>query len=504
MGAPLAVAAWAQATGIIVAALLAGLAVLAPSARGRAAAMVGALALTPVLLLGEIWDTPQLTSIRDSPGPALAAAGLGLLVVAVLAVAIARVPWLLAPLAALALPFRIPVEAGGASANLLVPLYAVVAGGAVAWVWRALRGTGPPRRPEPGALEWLLLGSVVLYALQAAYSSDLEQALENVVFFFVPFALLFGMLRELRWTTWLAVRCLLVLTGLALVFVLVGFVEYQQRELLLNPKVIGANQFESYFRVNSLFFDPNIYGRFLAVVMVLLASAMVWTRRRGRVLTLAAILAVLWAGLVLTFSQSSFAALLLGLAVLAALRFGVAKAGAVAGAALVVGVVIVLAFGSSIRIDLGSSESLDNTTSGRVDLIEGGLDLFAQAPVLGHGSGSFAKEYRAHEDASAQKAVSASHTIPVTILAEQGVAGLALYVALLVAAFMRLLRGAAGNPVRVGVAAAFALLVLHTWTYAAFLEDPITWALLGAGVGLAAADRRRREIAEREAARAAA
>jgi O-antigen ligase len=100
--------------------------------------------------------------------------------------------------------------------------------------------------------------------------------------------------------------------------------------------------------------------------------------------------------------------------------------------------------------------------------------------------------------------VSASHTIPVTILAEQGIAGLALYVALLVAAFARLLRGASGDPVRAAVAAAFALLVLHTWTYAAFLEDPITWALLGAGVGLAAAERRRREVAEREVARAAA
>jgi hypothetical protein len=28
-------------------------------------------------------------------------------------------------------------------------------------------------------------------------------------------------------------------------------------------------------------------------------------------------------------------------------------------------------------------------------------------------------------------------------------------------------------------------LVLHTWTYADFLEDPITWTLLGIGVALA-------------------
>jgi hypothetical protein len=35
------------------------------------------------------------------------------------------------------------------------------------------------------------------------------------------------------------------------------------------------------------------------------------------------------------------------------------------------------------------------------------------------------------------------------------------------------------------LAACFAALVLHTWTYADFLEDPFTWALLALGVALA-------------------
>ena len=41
------------------------------------------------------------------------------------------------------------------------------------------------------------------------------------------------------------------------------------------------------------------------------------------------------------------------------------------------------------------------------------------------------------------------------------------------------------------IAAGFVALVVHTWLYAAFLEDPITWTLLGVGVALAAAARRR-------------
>jgi hypothetical protein len=47
---------------------------------------------------------------------------------------------------------------------------------------------------------------------------------------------------------------------------------------------------------------------------------------------------------------------------------------------------------------------------------------------------------------------------------------------------------------RGAVAAAFTGLVVHTLAYAAFLEDPLTWTLLGAAIGLrfsSAAERRR-------------
>ena len=38
---------------------------------------------------------------------------------------------------------------------------------------------------------------------------------------------------------------------------------------------------------------------------------------------------------------------------------------------------------------------------------------------------------------------------------------------------------------RAAIAAGFAALVLHTWLYAAFLEDPVTWTLLALGTALA-------------------
>ena len=52
-------------------------------------------------------------------------------------------------------------------------------------------------------------------------------------------------------------------------------------------------------------------------------------------------------------------------------------------------------------------------------------------------------------------------------------------------AFVVLFRGAGRSPPRIAIAACFAALVLHTWTYADFLEDPFTWTLLALGAALA-------------------
>jgi len=489
--------------GIVLAAGLAAAALLAPTARGRALAMLAALVLTPVLLVVDLADSPQLAPLFERPAVVAGAAAAALLVLAALAVLFGRRPGLFAALAVAAVPFRVPIDVGGTTASLLLPLYAMIGAGALAWLVPRLRG--PPALEEPRANGWLeriLAGAVVLYALQAAYSSDSGKALEQVVFFYVPFLLLFVLLRELEWTPRRVATCFGVLVGLALLFVAIGFVEYQQRTLLLNPKVIASNQFESYFRVNSLFFDPNVYGRFLAVVMLGVAAALVWSAGRRTVILAAVALGVLWGGLVLTLSQSSFAALLAGLVVLAALRWAPWRSLAVAGAVVAVGVVVVVAFPDTVRLDLSSSESIDRATSGRFDLMEGGVALAAERPVAGHGSGSFSREYRRRESASSERAVSASHTIPITIAAEQGLIGLAVYLALLAVALARLLgarrprrrgeaavdgdgRSAGRSVARAAVAAAFVALVAHTWMYAAFLEDPLSWTLLGVGAALA-------------------
>ena len=482
-----------------------------PGPRRRAACALVALVLTPLLLLGDVWDSPQVESLRDTPAVSVAAAAAGLALVAALAVLFHRRAAAFPVVCVAVLPFRVPVEAGGESANLLVPLYLVVGAGALAYAWRRLRdGDGSER--EAGAVELALLFAIVLYAVQAAYSTDFDKALENVVFFYVPFALLLKLLATVDWSARLLKVCLAVATALAAVFVAIGFWEYGTRELLLNPDVLEANQFKDYFRVNSLFFDPNIYGRFLAIVMVALGGVLLWTSRRADALRLAAVLALLWGGLLLTFSQSSFSALLVGLATLGLMRWRARPvrlaAAAVALAALAGG----LALSGALNFDPLKEDSLNRATSGRIDLLEGGLGMFADRPLQGFGSGSFNEEFVEREDVSQERADAASHTTPVTIAAEQGVIGLFSYALVLYAVggmlFTRLgpLRGRAPPWWLAGrgiLGAAFIALFVHTLAYAAFLEDPLTWALLGISIGVSSAAPHPRSAAERAAERMA-
>ncbi|HEY3960484.1 MAG TPA: O-antigen ligase family protein [Solirubrobacteraceae bacterium] len=462
--------------------------------------------------------TPFATAL---PSGGMIAVGLiaALVVIAALSLLMRKNPDALPLLAIFALPFRLPISAGGRTVNLLIPLYLVVAAGTVTYLLpklvpargvkgpRNADGCGDRRRQEmmeneahvsptkirtwltPRGVEWLLLAAIVLYALQAAYSPDHGKAAENIAFFYVPFGLLFLLLRDVRWTRELLLRCLGVAVMLAVLFAGVGFVEYYRKSLLLNPKVVSANQYDNYFRVNSVFFDPSIYGRFLALVMLAVSTAVLWSRRRREVLIGAGVLAWLLAGLVTSFSESSIAALLLGLAALAAYRWDVLATVYVSAALLAIAAVVLLAAPSSLHFGLkGSGGGANNATSGRANLVTGGLDLFVDRPLQGYGSGSFETEYKRHAakaNASSENATSASHTIPITVAAEQGIVGLAVYIALLLCAFVVLFRGAGRSPPRIAIAVCFAALVLHTWTYADFLEDPLTWTLLALGVAFA-------------------
>ncbi|HET9719925.1 MAG TPA: O-antigen ligase family protein [Solirubrobacteraceae bacterium] len=512
--------------GVIGVGLLAGAVITVGDPVRRAWAMLGALVLAPVLLLASIWNSPQLGIVHRHPLELAVGAVVILAVLAGAARLLAGRARLLAPLAMFALPFRIPIQAGGSTANLLVPLYLVVAAGCLAWLvpvlWRTRSGSRPSARkrsraagaPAPGPpaagaappasaapagphlFEKVLAGYVVLYAIQAVYSADFQKALQNMVFFYVPFALLLAMLRELRWDRELLTRCLGVSAALAVVFACIGYVEYATKTLLLNPQLIARLDVHPYFTVNSVFFDPDIFGRYLALVMILLAAVLLHERRPRLQIGVSVVLAMLWAGLVLTLSRSSLGALLVGLAVLAALRWKVWPVLSL-GAAVVVAGLIALAISPST---FGLNQGLNGASSGRAHLITGGARMFAQRPIYGYGSGAFVVQYR-RENKHVNTTLAASHTIPVTIAAEQGLIGEIVYLVLVVTALITLFRGTRRRPERAAIAATFLALLLHTMLYADFLEDPTTWVLLAIGGAMAWQQQRGPERAGPEAER---
>ena len=485
--------------GVLALAALVGVALVARAGRTRALAMLGGLVLSPLLLLADIWHSPQLGPVHRHPALAALGALVALGLLAALARELARRPWLVGVLVVVALPFRVPIEAGGTTSNLLVPLYLVVAAGSLAFIVPALRGAGARPEARHGWLERLLVAYVGLYALQAIYSVDFEKALQQMVFFYVPFALMFSLLRSLDWDAALLRRCLGAVVTEAVVFALVAFVEYATKTIVLNPKLVVQNDLHAYFTVNSVFFDPDIFGRFLALVMITLAAVLLGARRQREQLGVVGLLGVLWGALVLTLSRSSLAALLVGLGVLSALRWRATRTLVAAAAVVVVGAVAVAASPNTF----GLNQGLNGASSGRAGLVSGGLTMFGQRPLWGYGSGSFVAEYRRQHPATSTT-LAASHTIPITIAAEQGLLGELPYIAVVAIAAVTLLRRARGDPARAAVAAAFLALVFHTLLYADFLEDPFAWTLLAIGVGLARREPpvggyRVQAVAEREA-----
>ncbi len=543
-----------EKVALIALALISALALIVRPAGGaparlRAGALIVALLGSPALLAADVWSSSPLVHLRAHPALLAGGIALGLLLLAGIAFAFARAASAL-PLAAISmLPFRVPVTIGGTTANLLLPLYVVIAAGVLsievprllargAGRGRPERGAGrgraaplqggdgpaaaPRQAPQPPgehpagrALRVLLAAFVLLYAIQAAYSIDFSKALQNVVFFYVPFSLLLCLLLEVRWTPTLLKRALAVAVGLGVLFAAAGFVEYGTRSLLFNKALVASNVYGNYFRVNSLFYDPNIYGRYLALVMVLLATVAMFAASRRLLVLCTVCLAWLWLGLIISISETSIVALLAGLAVIGAVRWGVRRAALGTLAIAAVGLILFFAAPASLHFGVnGKGGSLNTATSGRASLIGGGLHLFEDRPLAGFGSGSFAAQYTRHQKAGVASSSTDSHTTPVTIAAEQGIVGLLAYAALLLCCLLVLfgpLRGASGllaidgrappafqnggaspalTTARIAIATAFVALFVHTLAYADFLEDPITWTLIALGISLAAAHRR--------------
>ncbi len=406
-------------------------------------------------------------------GTLVAAALVGLGIAGALAVAFRRWPWALPLLALAAIPARIPVSIGRTDANLLLPLYLVIVGGALLLAWELARGDRRSR--ELGALAWPLAALVFWLGLSAVWTDDIREAAISLLFFVAPFGLLAVSISRLPWRERPLAGLYALLGGMALLFAGVGIGQWLAKDVFWNPKVIVSNDVEPFFRVNSLFWDPSIYGRFLVVAILATLVLLVLGLARRWHPGLVAGIAVTWVGLLFSYSQSSFAALVAGILVLGALawRSRVFAAAAVAGALLVV-------LGVS-----GPGLALADGIGSRGKLVTEGIGIAADHPILGVGLGSFKQAYAERLELSRKAPPkAASHTTPVTVAAETGLPGLLLFLWLLATAgwaFVRRPREGARLARATLWASGLAVVAIfvHSCFYNAFFEDPMVWGSLG-------------------------
>jgi O-antigen ligase len=416
-----------------------------------------------------------------------AAAVLGAVAAAGLAWSFRRQPWLVAVLTLACVPARIPVHVGDTEANLLLPLYLVVLACAMAVAWELFGEE--PRLRELGPLAWPVAFLVLLNGASILWTKDLRQGAIELVFFLLPFGLLAVAIARLPWSrgwlTFLAVQ----LSLMGVVFAAIGAYQYLTRDVFWNPKLIVDNSYAPsgwFYRVNSVFYDPSIYGRFL-VVAILVALVVALTYPRLRVaLAASAVVVVTWLGLLPSFSQSSFLALLTGVAGGAAYVWG----RRVLPLALAV-VVVVVAAGvavPSVRHEVvGKSKSgWSRATGGRSKLFSNGVKVAADHPVVGVGVGGFKRAYADRVGLKGKDPKSAaSHNAAITVAAETGVGGLVLLLWLVVAAgvvSVRGLRRGFTSHARLAFGLALAAILVHSFFYNALFEDPTFWGLLGLAV----------------------
>lgn len=450
------------------------------------------LLLAGLVLLGaaELGLGLALAEGRLTGISALAAlAGAGVAVAALSGATGALVAWPAATLPALlvAAPFRPPVsvEAGnrflvGAAdpgqLGRLLPLYFVLAAAVLALAYGVLV-RGREVRALPRLLALPAAAFFALAALSLLWTEDIEAGAELLAFFLLPFAALVAVAARSPFPPWMPRALAIVAISLAAAFAAIGIWQAIARELFFfAPTLELSNENNRFFRVTSLFGDPSLYGRHvvlgLGVVLALLAL------RRVRAAVALPLIALLWAGLLFSYSQSSMVALVavaLGIAALAGGRGVRIAVAACAGALVLVAAGVVVA--SAVRDD-----SVRQATSDRSRRVEETARAVAERPVAGVGLGAQPQASQRLSDRDEPRPAFVSHATPLTVAAELGALGLALYAWLLVNG-VRMLEAVRRRAPALGLAllAAFGALFAHALFYSGFVEDPITWAVLSIG-----------------------
>jgi O-antigen ligase len=476
------------------------------------AAMLRRLILAALVALTLLLFGSSLEALRSSGPtagrilhhlPLFGAAGLCLVVFLAAATWLAyRYPDWAMPVVVVLAPLRLELPLGTRSSDLLVPLYLVLLAVAIAeLVVRDRLRVPEGRRTDPVRIALAVMLAVIgVSSLWTGhgYVSDVKafaDALIKLFAFYLPFGVLYYVVYRYVADLGKLSRLLTTFVAAGAVLAVIGIIEYPTHLVIVNRAAAAhARALGQTFRVNSLFYDPNIYGRFLALVVIVGAALYLAARlrepsvERRRALRLIAVAVALAAvALLATVSRSSITGLLLGGIVLEMAWLGRRKGGVVALLTVLVLLAGVAGF-TAVRLpqqlpsEVLSVKGLNKITSGRVYLIQAGGRMFEKHPLAGLGLATFPVAFPSYRGSRTESlAVRDSHTTVVTVAAEQGLIGLAALTGLLVTFFgttLRKRRFGADRRLYLWQAALVACVLsvfVHSMTYNAFFEDPYMW-----------------------------
>ncbi|HEU4449590.1 MAG TPA: O-antigen ligase family protein [Gaiellaceae bacterium] len=412
----------------------------------------------------------QIDRLLGSP-PRLALAAVGLLALAAGAALFVRFPAAVPVVLLLASPVRVPLRLGGEEAFLLAPLYAVLVSAAVALLYRLLRGG--ELRAVPLVLAAPAAGYVALAGLSLLWSRDPREGSIDLFFFLFPGVVLVAVVAQALLSRPVSRGLAAVLLASTGIVAAIGLWQEWTHDLFFAEEQQSANAYESFFRVTSIFADPSIYGRYVALGIAVLL-VLLWLGRVRAAVGLA-LMALLLAGLYFSYSQSSFVALFVAV-VLVALLAGDRTARrlvlATAAAVVLSGVALV-----ATTVD---DESASDATSARWELVSVTAPVFFDNPVVGVGIGAQPAASTEEEGAERRERRNVSHTTPLTVAAELGLLGLLAYAGFLAGAATGAFLAWRREPaLGLSLLAGLVILVVHSLFYSGFFEDPFVWLVLG-------------------------
>lgn len=282
----------------------------------------------------------------------------------------------------------------------------------------------------------------------------------------------------------------------ALGVAVLGLILYLTGLHIWSPNPLVAN------RLNITFADPNITARFLSLGAC--AAVLLYSQRQappwlafGAAIACALVLPMTW-------SRSGLVLFVVSVAVGVVFAFDRRRAAAIGAVAVVVfAASAVINSDTRLRAE-GALETLTSMVTGhagsataqpvpgedpvvdnRVYLVQAGMSMFKDHPVLGVGFGGYENALLTTYRSFLPKGYtdSVSHTSVITVLAEQGVVGLVLLILFL----LQLAREALTVRFRAGPmwfwstlpAALIIPIFLYSQFEARFLQEPYLWLMLG-------------------------